>query len=98
MHYKESAKILKVAEEKIIDEKLWQRWLVDLPNMDKDTFIGFEDYKNKLINSAKIKNRSKAEKEADYAEARKIAESALKILNPKNDVGKLPKKGGVKNV
>lgn len=92
MHYKESFKILKVAQEKIIDEKLWQRWLVELRDMDKDTFIGFEDYKDKLLNGAKIKNRSKAEKEADYAEARKIAESALKVLNPKNDVGQIPEK------
>lgn len=60
--------------------------------MDKDTWIGFEDYKDKLINSAKLKARTKEERNADFKEAQMIAEMALKKLNPKNDLGILPTK------
>lgn len=35
------------AYEQDLEQKLWEKWLVELPNMDKTTFIPFEEYKNK---------------------------------------------------
>jgi len=40
---------------------LWQRWLVDYSRMDKDHFVGFEEYKKKLMMSAPT-NKSKPTK------------------------------------
>jgi len=43
------------------DEMLWQRWLVDYARMDKDHFVGFQEYKKKLMASAPT-NKSKPTK------------------------------------
>lgn len=45
----------------LIDEvemdKLWQVYLTQLPRMDKDTYVSFEEYKNNILNP--IRNNSK---------------------------------------
>jgi hypothetical protein len=92
MDYKESTMILKSAYDKIFDERIWQRWLVDIQGMDEKNYLNFYDYKEKLLNSAKYKNRSKEDRKIDYEHARKMAEIALKKCNPKNDLGKIPEK------
>lgn len=53
---------------KQLDEKLWQRWLVDYARMDKDSFISFDDYKKDILKTpTKFKRKSKEEifKQAD---------------------------------
>lgn len=36
------------AIEKNVENDLWEMWKLQFPNMDKETFISFEDYKNTL--------------------------------------------------
>lgn len=39
---------LKAKKENVVD-KLWQQWLVRFANMDKETFISFDNYKKELM-------------------------------------------------
>lgn len=39
--------LLKKAIEKDLEEKLWEKWLVELPHMDEKSFVPFDEYKNK---------------------------------------------------
>ena len=49
LEFEEGYEIISKALEKEVEEKLWDRWLIDYRNMTKDSFISFEDYKNKLL-------------------------------------------------
>lgn len=55
------------AKEKEREERIFQQWVAQLPYMDKQNFVSFEDYKNKLT-GANIDRRSVAEIEAELAE------------------------------
>lgn len=55
------------ALEKTRDERIFQQWVVHLPWMDRDSFLSFKDYKDR-ITGANIDRRSVAEIEADLAE------------------------------
>lgn len=90
MNFLEAGKIIKVAREKIEDNRIWQRWLVELPNMDESNFLSFEKYKEKLYELSRLKSRTKEEKKTDMEEARRKAKKAAEILNPKNDIHKQP--------
>jgi lipocalin len=59
--------------------------------MDQNNFLTFEEYKGKIFEMARLKNRTKEEKEEDMRIARQKAKNALNILNKKNDIHK-PKK------
>lgn len=37
------------AYKKDIENRLWQQWLVQFANMDKETFISFDNYKKELM-------------------------------------------------
>lgn len=39
--------LIKNALEKDAEDKLWQKWLAELPHMNEQTFVSFEDYKKK---------------------------------------------------
>ena len=43
------------AYEKDIEDRLWQQWLVQFANMDKDNFISFDNYKKELMKPASKK-------------------------------------------
>jgi len=60
--------LLEKAIEMDIVDKLWEKWLVELPNMDKETFIPFDEYKNKHF---KRQKQAKADEEV-LQDARKI--------------------------
>ena len=49
LEFNEAYKLIEFIYEKEIEEKTWERWLVDYRLMGKDNFISFEEYKNKLI-------------------------------------------------
>lgn len=49
--FEEGFEIIKKAFEKEVEERLWQRWLIDYKHMTKDTFISFESYKEKILNT-----------------------------------------------
>lgn len=59
--------LIRKASEEEQKERAFQQWVVQLPHMDKKTFISFEDYWNKLTGT-NIDRRSVAEIEADLAE------------------------------
>jgi len=57
------------AIEKNVENDLWEMWKLQFPNMDKETFISFEDYKNKLKNKQYTKKSYEAiEKEMEQVE------------------------------
>jgi S-adenosylmethionine:tRNA-ribosyltransferase-isomerase (queuine synthetase) len=88
MDYKESGAMIKVALEKQLDERIWQRWLIEIQSMDKDDFLNFDSYKNKLLTGVITKSRSKEKIKIDFEQSRKFAQEAIRRLAPKNDVGK----------
>ena len=45
--------IIKKANDQALDSKVWEMWLSLYPNMTKDNFISFTDYKNKLLHTKK---------------------------------------------
>ncbi len=53
---------------KQLDEKLWQRWLVDYARMDGENFISFDDYKNELLKPARIPVKPKAKTKKEIFE------------------------------
>lgn len=62
-------RLIEVAHEKDIEEKLWQQWLALYPNMTADNFISFEDFKSEtLIKNAVLENKSKDEILADVSD------------------------------
>jgi hypothetical protein len=91
MHFIKAGEIIKVAREKIEDDRIWQRWLVELNHMDENNFLSFEKYKEKLYELARLKGRTKEEKEKDMEIAREKARKATQLLNPKGDMGKQKK-------
>ena len=41
--------LLTDAYKKEVEDRLWQQWLVDYSNMDKDHFTSFENYKKDVF-------------------------------------------------
>lgn len=89
MDYIESIQVLKVAYEKIEDERLWQMYLQESQHQDVGNFL---QYKEKLIEKSKIKNRTTEQIKFDIEEAREIAKKALEVLDPRKNIGKILKK------
>ena len=52
--------MIQKAMEKDRDERIFQQWVAQLPWMDKNTFISFADYKDR-VTGANIDRRSVAE-------------------------------------
>lgn len=66
------------------DEMLWQRWLVDYSRMDKDNFVGFEEYKKKLmVSTSTNKTKSTKTKKQIISDSEKIIEAWKKGGNTK---------------
>ena len=59
------------AREKERDERIFHQWVVQLPYMDKDTFVPFSEYKEK-VTGANIDRRSQAELFAELAEVEQL--------------------------
>lgn len=75
MKLKTVTKLLIDANNQDIENKLWQRWLVDYARMDGKTFIGFKDYKKSLlkVSTSNGKDLFKAKtKEEIFAQSEKI--------------------------
>lgn len=49
MSFLDGIELINKAYKSKSEEILWQQWLVDYSRMDKDTFINFDKYKEKLI-------------------------------------------------
>jgi histidyl-tRNA synthetase len=88
MHFLDAEKILKVAKDKILEDFLYKRYLVELPLMDKNNYMSFEEYKQKIFELVRMKNRTKEEKEKDLEIARQKAKNAMKLLDQNKDFHK----------
>jgi histidyl-tRNA synthetase len=88
MHFLDAEKILKVAKDKILEDFLYKRYLVELPLMDKNNYMSFEEYKQKIFELVRMKNRTKEEKEKDLEIARQKAKNAMKLLDKNKDFHK----------
>lgn len=88
MHFLEAEKVLKVAKDKILDEQLYQRYLVELPYMDAKNFMSYEEYKQKIFEVVRLQNRTKEDKEKDMELARNKAKEAIKKLDKQKDFHK----------
>lgn len=88
MHFLDAEKILKVAKDKILEDFLYKRYLVELPGMDKNNYMSFEEYKQKIFEFVRMKNRTKEEKEKDLEMARLKAKNAMKLLDKNKDFHK----------
>lgn len=62
------------AIEKNFEDRVWDRWLAELPQMDKKTFISFDDYKDKLLKP----NATSGKSDEDIL---RDAESILKMMS-----------------
>ena len=68
MKLKLIVKLLSDAYKKEIEEKLWQRWLVDYGSrMDAEHFTSFEEYKKELM-KPKVNNKINIKKILEDAE------------------------------
>jgi hypothetical protein len=61
------------ALEKNMENDLFEMWKLQFPNMDRESFISFEDYKNKLI--------SKKHTEISYEDIEKEMAKVEKTFN-----------------
>ena len=62
------ASLIRKAQDEERDSRLFQQWVVQLPWMDKEHFMSFADYKNR-VTGANIDRRSVAAIMADLDEA-----------------------------
>lgn len=53
----EGYEIILKAYKKELEDKAWDRWLVDYRNMNKDNFISFEEYKDKLFTTNIVQDK-----------------------------------------
>lgn len=74
MDLEDGIEIINTAYKKQAEEMLWQRWLVDYSNMDKDHFISFVDYKNEVFKTNKTENDINTKKIIKEAERIKKAD------------------------
>ncbi|MVX62237.1 hypothetical protein GKZ28_00795 [Clostridium chromiireducens] len=73
LSYKDGLEFIFKAYEKELEDRLWDRWLVDYRWMNESNFVSFEDYKNKTSSSSN-KNVENISKEA-------IEEKVKEIIN-----------------
>lgn len=74
LEFVEGCELIKKAIETDIEDKVWDRWLVDYRKMDKDNFTNFEDYKNKMLGINECVEISKEEllKESECIEKKSL--------------------------
>lgn len=64
-------------------EKLWQRWLVDYQQMNKDNFISFDEYCKRFRHSHKSYAKKELSKEEIIEKYEKVSEEYKKSKLPK---------------
>lgn len=64
--------LIKKAYEKQAEEKIWQMWVSIYPNMDKEHFISFKDFKDSMTEKTSTPKQKLKTKEEIYAQADKI--------------------------
>lgn len=66
------------------ERQLWERYLVELPYMENQ--VSFQEYKDKLFEMARLKSRTKDEKEAELKIIREKAKKARAKLDKNKDL------------
>ena len=79
MDFEKGLKLLEVTKTRLIEEKLYKKWLVELPYFEKP--VDFETYKNELIEEAKIRLRTPEQRKFDIEKARIKAKKAIQKLD-----------------
>lgn len=49
MDFKDGIALIKKAAEGDVEDKLWERWLVDYSKMDQNSYKSFENYKTEAL-------------------------------------------------
>lgn len=75
LNYKDGLEFIFKAYEKELEDRLWDRWLVDYRWMNESNFVSFEDYKNK--NSSSLNKVENISKEAIEEKVREIINLTL---------------------
>lgn len=60
------------AQEKDLEQRLWEKWLAELPNMNQENFIPFEEYVKK---HKKVKHQETKSDEQILQDAENILKS-----------------------
>lgn len=76
LSYRDGVKFIFKAYEKEVEDRLWDRWLVDYRWMNESNFISFEKYKSKSL-SPSNNAIEKISKEAIEDKVRKIIDLTL---------------------
>ena len=79
MDFEKGLKLLEITKLRLIEEKLYKKWLVELPYFEKP--VDFETYKNQLIEEAKIRLRTPEQRTFDFEKARMKAKTAIQKLD-----------------
>jgi hypothetical protein len=66
-----SIDIFVYALEKNTENELFEMWKLQFPNMDKESYISFDDYKKKVISNRRNTNISYEEIEIEMAKVEK---------------------------
>lgn len=91
MSFDDAINLIWKAFEKRRDDELFQIWLTYLPNMDKDTYMSFEQYKEQVLNAhkAKLAKQIRSDLKDEIAKANSVsddeaineAENILQMMN-----------------
>ena len=76
--FNEGYRIIVKAYEKELDDKAWDRWLVDYNKMTKESFISFEEYRESLFTARPIQEEKYLTKEELLKEAEEIENKIIK--------------------
>lgn len=79
LEFCEGYEIILKAYKKNLEDKVWDRWLVDYRNMNKDNFISFEEYKDKIFTTNVVQDKYLTKEEL----LKEAAEIERKITNKK---------------
>lgn len=77
MEFDEGIKFILKAFEKELEERLWDRWLVDYRHMDEKNFIDFEKYKNMNLKSSNTKKIEQINKKDIEQKVKEIIDLTL---------------------
>lgn len=77
MPFKRFIQLIDKVLKKESEERIWQMWLARYPNMTENTYISFEDFRNKAMTPKKNKNNQQSTEEL-IEMAEKVKQADLK--------------------
>jgi hypothetical protein len=77
LEFKQGLALINKAHEKILDDKMWDKWVSIYPNMDDKTFVSFEDFKKQHFSNVNSKGNKKISKQEIIEKAERIKDKHL---------------------